>query len=83
MKNAIRIWLLFFVGAGAFSTGFAGDDYPTKPVRMIVPFPAGGPADIVATVYGQHLAGILGQPIVKLNNDGASGSIGTAAARIT
>src|SRR5581483_9766521 len=41
---------------------------------------AGGPADIVATVYGQHLAGILGQPIVKLNNDGASGSIGTAAA---
>ncbi len=74
MKHAIRILLLLFACA-AFA-----EDYPTKPVRMIVPFPAGGPADIVATVYGQHLAGILGQPIVKLNNDGASGSIGTAAA---
>ena len=74
MKHAIRILLLLFACA-AFA-----EDYPTKPVRMIVPFPAGGPADIVATIYGQHLSGILGQPIVKLNNDGASGSIGTAAA---
>ena len=74
MKRAIGLWLLVFACA-AFA-----DDYPTKPVKMIVPFPAGGPADIVATVYGQHLAGILGQPIVKLNHDGASGSIGTTAA---
>jgi tripartite-type tricarboxylate transporter receptor subunit TctC len=73
MKTAIC--LLFFACAA-----FAADDYPAKPIRMIVPFPAGGPADIVATIYGQHLAGIVGQPIVKLNHDGASGSIGTAAA---
>jgi len=74
MKHAIRILLLLCACAAV------AEDYPTKPVRMIVPFPAGGPADIVATIYGQHLSGILGQPIVKLNNDGASGSIGTAAA---
>lgn len=75
MKNAIRLCLFFFACAA-----FAAEDYPAKPVRMIVPFPAGGPADIVATVYGQHLSGILGQSIVKLNHDGASGTIGTAAA---
>jgi tripartite-type tricarboxylate transporter receptor subunit TctC len=75
MKHAFCSWLLL-----AACAAFAADDYPTKPVRMIVPFPAGGPADIVATVYGQHLSGIVGQPIVKLNHDGASGSIGTAAA---
>src|SRR5438067_1035199 len=66
--------------ASPASATFAADDYPAKPIRMIVPFPAGGPADIVATVYGQHLSGIVGQPIVKLTHDGASGAIGTAAA---
>src|SRR5690242_15873965 len=75
MKNVIRICLFLFAGVA-----LAADDYPTKPIKMIVPFPAGGPADVVATVYGQHLAGIVGQPIVKLNHDGASGSIGTTAA---
>src|SRR5438270_416080 len=47
---------------------------------MIVPFPAGGPADIVGRLYAQHLSAIVGQPVVTLNRDGASGSIGTAAA---
>jgi tripartite-type tricarboxylate transporter receptor subunit TctC len=47
---------------------------------MIVPFPAGGPADIVGRLYAQHLAGVVGQPVVTLNRDGASGMIGTAAA---
>ena len=80
MKNAIRIFPLFFACAAAFTSGFAADDYPAKPIQMIVPFPAGGPADIVGRLYAQYLSAIVGQPVVTLNRDGASGSIGTAAA---
>ena len=58
----------------------AADDYPSKPLQMIVPFPAGGPADIVGRLYAQHLSTILGQPVVTLNRDGASGTIGTGVA---
>src|SRR5882762_4247824 len=75
MRNAIR-WCLLFVACAAF----AADDYPAKPIQMIVPFPAGGPADIVGRLYAQLLAVVVGQPVVTLNRDGASGSIGTAAA---
>jgi len=75
MKNALRILLFIFACAA-----FAADDYPAKPIQMIVPFPAGGPADIVGRLYAQHLSAIVGEPVVILNRDGASGSIGTAAA---
>ena len=75
MKNAIR-WCLLFVACAAF----AAEEYPAKPIQMIVPFPAGGPADIVGRLYAQHLSAVVGQPVVTLNRDGASGTIGTAAA---
>src|SRR5438477_12767642 len=75
MKHAICASLLLVACAA-----FAADDYPAKPIQMIVPFPAGGPADIVGRLYAQHLAVVVGQPVVTLNRDGASGSIGTAAA---
>ncbi len=58
----------------------AADEYPSKPIQMIVPFPSGGPADIVGRLYAQHLSAILGQPVVTLNRDGASGTIGTGVA---
>src|SRR3954464_10391930 len=75
MRNAMCSWLLLVACAA-----FAAEDYPAKPIQMIVPFPAGGPADIVGRLYAQHLSAIVGQPVVTLNRDGASGSIGTAAA---
>jgi tripartite-type tricarboxylate transporter receptor subunit TctC len=74
LKRAICCWLLLFT-----CTAFA-QDYPAKAIQMIVPFPAGGPADIVGRLYAQHLSAVVGQPVVTLNRDGASGSIGTAAA---
>lgn len=53
--------------------------YPTRPVRFIVGFPAGGPNDILARVVGQALSERLGQPFVIENRGGASGNIATEA----
>ena len=58
----------------------AASDYPNRPIQMIVPFPAGGPADIVGRLYGQHLSRILGHPVIIQNPVGAAGIIGTEGA---
>jgi tripartite-type tricarboxylate transporter receptor subunit TctC len=50
--------------------------WPTKPVKIIVPFPAGGPTDVLTRVLGDKLAQALGQPVVIENKPGAGGSIG-------
>ena len=54
--------------------------YPTQPIRMIVPFPVGGGADIAARVVAIALTGSLGQSVVVENYGGAGGTIGTAKA---
>ncbi len=51
--------------------------YPVKPIRVIVPFGAGGPADIYARYLGQHMQGVLGQPFVVEDRPGAGSIIGT------
>ncbi|WP_421988750.1 Bug family tripartite tricarboxylate transporter substrate binding protein [Roseococcus sp.] len=50
--------------------------WPTRPVRLIVPFAAGGPADICARVVGERLTRVWGQPVVTENRGGAGGNIG-------
>lgn len=63
----------------SFTTVHAANTYPNKPVRLNVPFPAGGPADILARLIGKELAEHWGQPFVIENQPGAGGNIGTSA----
>ncbi len=52
-------------------------DYPAKPIRLVVPFPPGGPNDIIGRVLGQKMQELLGQLIIIDNRPGAGGALGT------
>ncbi len=64
----------------AASSAFAADIYSTRPIRMIVPYGAGGNADILSRLVGGRMAEALGQPLVIDNRPGASGLLGSELA---
>ncbi|WP_431273623.1 Bug family tripartite tricarboxylate transporter substrate binding protein [Variovorax ureilyticus] len=75
MRQALSLLLTAFVVlfGGAAQ---AQDTFPNRPINMVVPFPAGGPADMIARVISVRLAARLGQPIVVENRSGAASNIG-------
>jgi len=79
---ARREFITLFGGATALPavSRFAwAQTYPLRPVRFLVPFPAGGPSDVLARLYGQKLSLRWNQPVVVENRVGATGTIGTEA----
>jgi tripartite-type tricarboxylate transporter receptor subunit TctC len=62
------------------STGAQAQDWPSRPLRFVVPFPAGGSTDVGARLIGEHLSRSLGQQIVVENKSGANGNIGMETA---
>ena len=78
MKQTLRCALFAFI---ALAAGFAqGQQYPTKPIRIIVPFAPGGGSDLIGRLIAQKLTGRLGQQVIVENKPGAGGNLGAEQA---
>jgi tripartite-type tricarboxylate transporter receptor subunit TctC len=79
MGPALRIAVraLFALALALTATHASAADYPSRPINIVVPFPAGGSADTLARLIGQKLSESLGQPVVVENKPGAGGNLGT------
>jgi tripartite-type tricarboxylate transporter receptor subunit TctC len=73
-----RLAAILAVAFVAFAPVAAAQTYPSRPVTMVVPFPAAGPADVLARILAERMRESLGQPVVIENVTGAAGSIATA-----
>ena len=79
-RLALALATIFLATPALLSTECLAQDYPTRPVRIIVPFGAGGPADVTARLIGNILQEKFGQPFVVEDRPGAGGVIGTVEA---
>lgn len=70
--------LLFALGTLCALTTALAQDFPNRPITMVMPYAAGGPGDIVTRMFAGHMQKTLGQSVVVDNTSGASGSIGSA-----
>jgi tripartite-type tricarboxylate transporter receptor subunit TctC len=81
--NIKKIGIIFisisfiFINATA-SLCLTKDDYPKKPIEVVVPYAAGGAADLIIRIVGEKMAEYLGQPIIVLNKPGGAAAVGTS-----
>jgi tripartite-type tricarboxylate transporter receptor subunit TctC len=78
MLSCLRYFLVAVLCGGFVTTSFA-DEYPSRPVRIIVPYPAGGPSDTATRTLAESLSRQFGQPVVVENRSGGGGLVGTEA----
>jgi tripartite-type tricarboxylate transporter receptor subunit TctC len=76
MINTRRIVIALVVALGLPASGAQAADYPTKPVQLMVAYPAGGSTDVAARIVAAMAEKELGQPIVVINKSGAGGQVG-------
>ncbi len=81
MTRSRRFALAFIASVSALASGvvFAQASYPSKPIKVVVPFPAGSTTDIIARAIADKMSQSMGQPLVIDNRGGASGTIGQQA----
>ena len=79
MRRSIKIGIfsLVFCAFGSMAQTPPSRDYPNRPIKMVIPYAAGGPMDFIGRTLSPRLTQILGQPIVIDNRAGAGGAIGT------
>jgi tripartite-type tricarboxylate transporter receptor subunit TctC len=77
MKRFSRVLVVLALALGALPS--LAQTYPSKPIRIVVPFPAGGVADVYSRILGARLTEAWGQPVVVENRTGAGGNIGADA----
>jgi tripartite-type tricarboxylate transporter receptor subunit TctC len=70
--------LLAFAGFSAMPLVAQAQSYPVRSITVVVPFPAGGPSDVVARIVTEHMGRTLGQQMVIENVGGAGGTLGSA-----
>jgi tripartite-type tricarboxylate transporter receptor subunit TctC len=80
MHHAIACAVLAASAVAASVAGVAAQTYPSRPITVIVPYPAGGPTDTLARILAEHMKGTLGQPIIIENVSGAAGATGVGRA---
>src|SRR5690554_3380720 len=79
MKTVHRTLVRMAFAAGALAVAFAAhaQDYPTKPITIVVPFPPGASTDTAARALLPKMTEVLGQPVVVDNRGGSGGNVGT------
>ena len=80
-EAAVRLIRNLVIGLSllALPAAVAADEFPSRQIRLIVPFPAGGPNDIIARVIGQRMSELIKQPVLIDNRGGQGGVLGTDA----
>ena len=80
MFKKLNLPVVFAAAALSVASLAQAQGWPAKPIRLIVPYAAGGPTDVVARLVAKKVEDTIGQPIVVDNRAGAGGTIGVDAA---